>query len=175
MKNTLFIYLTFLLFVVLTSCGKTQEDFVADFVQQSMKNPKSFELVSIEPYDTTFFSETLLSDISVAKLDVSYAKRDLYIAEVQLKDKSKRTHYSFSDKYYNAQVESYNRFLDEHQNKLDTLQKNYDNLINSGSDYILDNSWKVKAYGQNSFGATILSTYIVKVNKDGYMDLRELE
>lgn len=164
-----------MLFVVLTSCGKTQEDFVVDFVQQSMKNPKSFELVSIEPYDTTFFSETLLSEISEAKYKVSYAKRDLKSAEVELKDKSKRDHYSFSDKYYIAQVKTYNRILNEYQNKLDTLQKNYDNLVKSGSDYILDNSWKVRAYGQNSFGATILSTYIVKVNKDGSMDIRELD
>lgn len=148
---------------ILTSCVQTQEDKVSEFVKQNMKNPKSFELESIEPIDTTF----LLSDPIENSI---YVKRELY-------DMNERLKY-LAEENMAEYMSNYNKRLDEINFKLkseiDSLTNLKSTLLGSPQDSIVDITWQVRAYGTNSFNATILSTYIVKVKSDGEMTIKEL-
>jgi len=184
---------------ILTSCAETQEDEVVEFVKQNMKNPKSFELVSIEPIDTTFLSDFIQDSIDSNVFVLEDTKYKLKNAKIELDNANKNIDLiidltiiylvkgidvGFSDdtwlyelrkaKTTTKNIKEYESYIPCKEKNIDSLTSLKNSIIGSPQDSIVDITYKVRAYGTNSFNATILSTYKVKVKSNGEMTIEEL-
>jgi hypothetical protein len=179
---------------VLTSCSETQEDKVVEFVKQNMKNPKSFELESIEPIDTTFLSDFIQDSIdsNVFVLEDTKYKLDRSKSELKtiennknlIKDCIKRgmgadylptilVDEFRKEKNTISNIKDLENNVNFIENTIDSLTNLKNSLVGSPQDSIVYITYKVRAYGTNSFNATILSTYKVIVNSNGEMTIKE--
>jgi len=164
MKNILIPVLAMV--TLLTSCAPTQEDLVVQKVQESMKDPSSFELVSVT-HDSVFVSQHLqeLIDYCGQKCSqhIDKANEELEWAK---SFSSSRMIQRYLDK---SKIES------QMANSWLTKQKEFkDKLVevnNTPQDTLMKLNYTVKCYGNNSYGARVINDIKVSVKPNGEMTL----
>jgi len=150
----------------LTSCSPTQEDLVVQKVQENMKDPSSFELVSVT-HDSVFVSQHLqeLIDYCGQKFNIHINKANEEL-EWAKSFSSSRMIQRYLDK---AKIES------EMATSWVVKQKEFKDKLaevnNTPQDTLMKLNYTVKCYGNNSYGARVINDITVSVKPNGEMTL----
>ena len=155
--------------VSLVACSQSPEDKVVEFTKNSMKDPKSFELVKAEPRDTIFKSTQIMIDRQVlvdeytvedAKFKQAMELADIYTGSYSSHGKRKW------DNYMKIGQESLD-VMKVLAGPIDSLLEVSKNLAGTPQDSVVSVVWYVSAYANNSKGERNLGEFMVLVPANG--------
>ena len=153
--------------LLIVSCGNPQKDKVVELVKNSMKDPKTFDLIKFETKDTTFTSDYLGFILSEDSLNV-----ELLQGSVELY----KDFISNGSTYWSEDLQEKQKELKEVQRRIDSCVGELSKIKETGQDPVHVYEHYVSCYGANSFGMKVINEFRVnEYPKDGLMTLHYIE
>lgn len=152
---------------VLTSCGPTQEDLISEVVQNKMKDPSSYELVSVNFEDTVTLSDHYAELIAYCDLQ---SNKEIGEAR-ELLERGKMFSSSRMIQRYLDESKIHAEVAQSWIDKSKEFTKLREGVMNTPQDTVRELRYTVKCYGNNSYGARILNDVDVKVLPNGEIKL----
>lgn len=168
MRKSILIVVAVLSFI---SCEKkqSQEEIIREnistYIKKDMNDPESFEFVDMEPLDTV--TKEVFYDREIGLIKITTDGKDDMLKRLERNLKTSQELASYGDEY-NKYVDDSQRALDEKKLEYLHLEKQIDSL-NKLKETVSEKDIEfftttVRVRGNNSFGAKILTSYLVRLD-----------
>lgn len=162
MNTTITLAITTLAITLLSSCQKYPEDLVIDKVQESLLDPKTFELIKCEPKDTNRVSDTIDAEINHMTFMVQSSQERLDLIQGFLNGGSY---------WWESEVQTEKGILKERKNRLKELQTLKSEIEYTEKDTILHLEYYVSCYAANKLGMKSIHEFRVFWINDDHIEV----